>query len=396
MVGVLPPGPRPFPVIGNLLELGDQPHQSLTKLAKTYGPIMRLKLGSMTTMGLLAHVRKCSESGALVNLGEVIFTASLNLLANAMLSIDLADPTSETAKKFKAVVWQIMVAEGTPNMADYFPMLKKIDPQGAKRSNTDCITHMFDVFDRVIDKRLQDRKVPGAVRKNDLLDVLLDLSEDDSKDTSIFHIKHLFLDLLVAGTEATASTMEWAMAELLHCPEKLVKVQAELELVIGRDNPIKESDVARLPYLQAMVKETYRMHPPLPLVPRMAGANVQVSGYTIPEGAQILVNVWAIGKDPTLWKNPDKFIPERFLGLDIDVKGQNFELLPFGGGRRICPALPLASRMIHLMLGSLLNSFDWKLEDGISPDTMDMGENYGLTLRRAQSLLAVPLPIKKQ
>ncbi|PKI69527.1 hypothetical protein CRG98_010055, partial [Punica granatum] len=346
--------------------------------------------------GLLAHVRKCSESGALVNLGEVIFTASLNLLANAMLSIDLADPTSETAKKFKAVVWQIMVAEGTPNMADYFPMLKKIDPQGAKRSNTDCITHMFDVFDRVIDKRLQDRKVPGAVRKNDLLDVLLDLSEDDSKDTSIFHIKHLFLDLLVAGTEATASTMEWAMAELLHCPEKLVKVQAELELVIGRDNPIKESDVARLPYLQAMVKETYRMHPPLPLVPRMAGANVQVSGYTIPEGAQILVNVWAIGKDPTLWKNPDKFIPERFLGLDIDVKGQNFELLPFGGGRRICPALPLASRMIHLMLGSLLNSFDWKLEDGISPDTMDMGENYGLTLRRAQSLLAVPLPIKKQ
>ncbi|PKI69528.1 hypothetical protein CRG98_010056 [Punica granatum] len=135
------------------------------------------------------------------------------------------------------------------------------------------------------------------------------------------------------------------------------------------------------------------MHPAIPLLlPRRAGATTQVGGYTIPEGAQILVNVWAICRDPATWKDPDEFIPERFLGLDIDVKGQNFELLPFGGGRRICPGMPLAIRMLHLMLGSLLNSFDWKLEDGVSPGTMKMGDKFGITLQKAQSLRAVPLP----
>ncbi|PKI51523.1 hypothetical protein CRG98_028083 [Punica granatum] len=138
------------------------------------------------------------------------------------------------------------------------------------------------------------------------------------------------------------------------------------------------------------------MHPAVPLlIPRRAGATVQVGSYTIPEGAQILVNVWAVGRDPDTWKDPNKFIPERFLGLDIDVKGQNFELLPFGGGRRICPGLPLAIRMLHLMLSSLLNSFNWELEDGVSPETMDMEEMFGITLKKAQPVRAVPLPITK-
>ncbi|PKI40443.1 hypothetical protein CRG98_039167 [Punica granatum] len=187
------------------------------------------------------------------------------------------------------------------------------------------------------------------------------------------------------------------MAELLRNPERLLKAQAELEQVIGRGNAVEESDIARLPYLQATVKETLRMHPPLPLlVPRRAGATVQVGGYTILEGTQILVNVWAIGRDPAVWNDPDEFIPERFLGqLDIDVKGQNFELLPFGGGRRLCPGLPLAMRMLHLMLGSLLNSFDWKLEDGVYPEIMEMVEKFGITVQKAQPLRALPLPIKK-
>lgn len=186
------------------------------------------------------------------------------------------------------------------------------------------------------------------------------------------------------------------MAELLWNPEKLLKARAELEEVIGKGNIVEESDIARLPYLQATVNETFRMHPAAPLlVPRRAGATVEVGGYTIPEGAQILVNVWAISRDPATWESPDEFIPERFLGLDIDVKGQNFELLPFGGGRRMCPGLPLALRMLHLMLGSLINSFEWKLEDGVSPATMDMGDMFGITLKKSQPLQAIPVSIEK-
>ncbi|OWM71936.1 geraniol 8-hydroxylase-like [Punica granatum] len=346
---------------------------------------------------LLVHMGKCSEKGSSVDIGEAGFKSSLNLMGNTIVSMDLADPNSESAKEFKESVWQIMVEAGKPNLADYFPVLKRVDPLGVRKRMTGYFGRMFDVFDRIINDRLQDREISGFVRKNDMLDALLDLSEDKEEGMDLFLMKHLFLDLFTGGSETPSSTLEWAMAELLRNPERLLKAQAELEQVIGRGNAVEESDIARLPYLQATVKETLRMHPPLPLlVPRRAGATVQVGGYTILEGTQILVNVWAIGRDPAIWNDPDEFIPERFLGqLDIDVKGQNFELLPFGRGRRLCPGLPLAMRMLHLMLGSLLNSFDWKLEDGVYPETMEMVEKFGITVQKAQPLRALPLPIKK-
>ncbi|BBG93900.1 cytochrome P450, family 71, subfamily A, polypeptide 20 [Prunus dulcis] len=183
------------------------------------------------------------------------------------------------------------------------------------------------------------------------------------------------------------------MAELLRNPEKLSKAQEELKHIIGQGKPVEESDITRLPYLQAIIKETFKLHPAAPLlIPRKAGADVEICGYIVPKGAQVLVNAWAIGRDPSIWENPNSFMPERFLGLDIDVTGRNFELIPFGGGRRICPGLPLAMRMLNLMLGSLLNCFDnWKLEDGVAPETMNMEDKFGLTLEKAQPLIAVPM-----
>lgn len=199
-------------------------------------------------------------------------------------------------------------------------------------------------------------------------------------------------DLFGAGTDTTSSTLEWAMTELLRNPEKLKKAQTELHEIIGKGNSVEEQDITRLPYLQAIVKETFRLHPAAPfLVPRKAVSDVKLFGYTVPKDAQVMVNVWAIGRDPDLWENPNSFNPERFLGSNIDVKGRDFELIPFGAGRRICPGLPLANRMIHLMLGSLIHGFDWKLEGGIVPEKMDMEEKYGITLEKAQPLCAIPV-----
>ncbi|KAF8032914.1 hypothetical protein BT93_D1718 [Corymbia citriodora subsp. variegata] len=180
------------------------------------------------------------------------------------------------------------------------------------------------------------------------------------------------------------------MAELLHSPEKLSRAQAELDQVIRKGNLVDESYITCLPYLQAIIKETLRLHPTLPLIPRKSGEELEISGVTVPEGAQVFVNVWAIGRDGTLWEDPNAFMPERFLGSEIDVKGQSFELIPFGGGRRICPGLLLALRMLHMMLGSLLNCFNWKLEGGIEPDEMNMDDKFGLTLQKGQPLRAVP------
>ena len=181
------------------------------------------------------------------------------------------------------------------------------------------------------------------------------------------------------------------MAELLNNPKTMEKAQNELIQVVGKDKMIEELDISNLPYLQAVVKETFRLHPPVPfLVPRKTEMVTEILGYVVPKNAQVLVNVWAIGRDSNIWTDPTSFLPERFLDSEIDVKGQNFQLIPFGAGRRICPGMILGHRIVHFVLASLLHSFDWKLEDGIRSEDMDMTENFGFTLRKAQPLLAVP------
>lgn len=188
------------------------------------------------------------------------------------------------------------------------------------------------------------------------------------------------------------------MAELLHNPTILEKVQKELRALTvhpPNTNPT-ERDFEKLPYLQAVIKETLRLHPPLPfLVPHKAMDSCNMLGYHIAKEAQVLVNVWAIGRDPNTWIDPLEFKPERFLDpkmQQVDYKGQNFEFLPFGSGRRMCPAIPLASRLLPLALGSVLLAFDWILEDGIKAGDMDMSERMGITLRKAVPVKAIPVP----
>lgn len=183
------------------------------------------------------------------------------------------------------------------------------------------------------------------------------------------------------------------MAEILRKPDVMAKAKAELQLVVGKGKIPEETDVSKLPYLQCIVKETLRIHTPLPfLVPRTVESDVEVNGYTIPKGSQVLVNVWAIGRDPSDWEDPLNFKPERFLTSERDVRGRDFELIPFGAGRRICPGLPLAIRLVPVTLGALINSFDWKLDGGIGPRELDMEERFGITLHKARPLRAIPMP----
>ena len=181
------------------------------------------------------------------------------------------------------------------------------------------------------------------------------------------------------------------MVELLRSPDKKEKARAEIREVIGQGKSVKESDISRLPYLQAVVKETLRLHPPAPIVPRKADTDIEVDSYILPKDSLIVFNLWGMGRDSNLWLNPDAFVPERFLNSEIDDKGQHFKLTPFGTGRRICVGYALAQRMLHLMLASLLHSFDWKLEDGIKPEDVDMSERPGLTVQKAVPLMAIPI-----
>ncbi|KAL8229215.1 hypothetical protein R6Q57_014115 [Mikania cordata] len=339
---------------------------------------------------LIAYCRKASLSNDYVDIGLAAFRTSLNLLSNTIFSKDLTDPYEDSGKEFKEVIGNIMVEAGKPNLVDFFPVLKKIDPQGIRRRLSIHIGKVLVIFDELIEERLQ----MGRLKQDDVLDVCLKMIQDNPDEITQAHIRSLFLDLFVAGTDTTSSTLEWAMTELLRHPHTMTKAKEELEEVISKGKIVKENDVLRLPYLSCIVKETLRLHPTVPLLlPRKVDKQVNLSGYTIPEGTQVLVNAWAIGRDPTMWDNPLTFKPERFLDSGLDVRGQHFNLIPFGAGRRICPGLPLAIRMIPMMLGSLLNNFDWKIDTKIQPEALDMTEKFGITLAKAKPLCVVPIPL---
>ncbi|XP_057724406.1 7-ethoxycoumarin O-deethylase-like [Arachis stenosperma] len=327
-------------------------------------------------LDLLGDMQKYGRTGDAVDVGHAAFRACINFLSNTFVSEDFVESVENG--EYKDIVSTLLKLTGATNVVDIFPFLKVFDPQGLQRHTIHYLNKFFHNLDKLIEKRLKLREEGHYVTNNDMLDALLDISHQDSQRMDRKKIKHFLLDLLVAGTDTTAYGLERAMTEVLHNPEVMSKAKQELEQNIGRGNPIDESDVAKLPYLQAIVKESLRLHPPAPLLlPRKAKVDVEISGYRIPKNARVLINEWAIGRNPNVWDNANSFLPERLLGSKIDVKGRDFQLTPFGSGRRICPGSPLAMRMIHVMLGSLLNSFDWKLQ------SMD----------KDQPLQAIPLPI---
>lgn len=196
----------------------------------------------------------------------------------------------------------------------------------------------------------------------------------------------------MAGADTTSVTLEWLMAELLRHPKVLSRARSEIKDAIGLGHEVEESDIARLPYLQAIVKETLRLHPTAPLLlPHKAETSVDIGGYTVPKNTRVIINGWAIGRDPDVWENPTSFQPERFVGSGIDLKGQDYDLIPFGSGRRICPGMPLAIRTVHLMLASLIHSFAWKLPDGLTPKDVNLDYKLGMSMQMTVPLLAVPV-----
>ncbi|CAI9101619.1 OLC1v1038987C1 [Oldenlandia corymbosa var. corymbosa] len=338
------------------------------------------------------YLRDCSRIGKVVDIGEAAFTTSLNLLSRTLFSIDFASYDTDSSQELKEIMWAVMKSFGTSNFSDFFPVLQLIGLQGIAREARLSFGKMFDIFDRIIKKRKLDRGLPSSeTKKKDLLEALLDENIKNESEFSINVLKHLLFDLLVAGVDTTAATVEWVMAELLRNPEKLEITREELKRVIGKKENVQESDISRLPYLQAIVKETFRLHPPVPLLmPHKADEDVEINGYTVPKDTQILINAWAIGRDEETWTQPEMFMPERFLESEIDVKGMHFELIPFGAGRRICSGLPLAYRMTHLLVASFIHNIDWKLEGGIKPEDLDMDEKVGLTVEKALPLKASP------
>ena len=202
--------------------------------------------------------------------------------------------------------------------------------------------------------------------------------------------------MLFGGPDTMGFTIEWAMAEMIHSPHVLHQLQQDLADVVGLDRIVDEMDLAKLPFLRCVVKETLRMHPPIPLHLHGTIKDCVLGGYSVPKGSRVFINAWAINRDPEAWKNADMFWPSRFMpdegeAADLDLKG--FEFLPFGSGRRACPAQGLGPYAVELAIAQLAHGFDWKLPDGLlNPAELDMGEKFGVSVSRAKRLYVVPTP----
>ncbi|KAF5747837.1 putative cytochrome P450 [Tripterygium wilfordii] len=333
------------------------------------------------------------ESGE-VDLAHFLFLTSFNLIGNLVLSRDLVNSRSKEGHAFFNAMNEVMETLGKPNLADFLPFLKWLDPQKIMKNAEQHFGRVIKIVEAFVEERIEEYKSGREKKKQDFLDILLE-NEGDGKD-GIDKISHhnliiLVLEMFLAGTETTSSTIEWGMAELFRNPRLMANVKEELDLVVGPNRRVEENDIDQLPYLQAVVKETLRLYPVIPLLlPRNSLRDTNYMGYQIPKDTQVFVNAWAIGRDPDSWEDPQCFKPERFLGSNIDYKGQHFELIPFGSGRRICVGMSLAQQVVPLVLGTLVHDFDWELSSNSSPETIDMTERGGITSRKLIPLKAIP------
>ncbi|KAL2603035.1 hypothetical protein R1flu_013152 [Riccia fluitans] len=269
--------------------------------------------------------------------------------------------------------------------------------------------HMYAVFkksDELFQTILDDHKVkldksrnqPDDVSTNqnkvqDIVDVLLTRPRDgDGQYLTELEMKGIILDVIFGGTETNSATVEWGLSELLRNPHVMEKAQAEIDSVVGRERLVEESDPHNLPYLNAIVKETFRLHPVATLLTHMSTEDSEIQGYRIPAKSRLLVNVYAIQRDPEVYKRPLHFYPERFLGSEKDVHGLDFDLLPFGSGRRICPGKGLGLVLVQYVMALFIQCCSLRLPGNLKPEELDMEEVFGLSTPRRNNLQAVVAP----
>ncbi|XP_077217669.1 cytochrome P450 81Q32-like [Tasmannia lanceolata] len=290
----------------------------------------------------------------------------------------------EEARQFCDVIKEAFLIGGTTNLGDFLPFLRWVDLQGLEKRLVSLQKRRDPFLQGLID---ESRKEKGE-RKKTMINVLLSLQESQPEYYTDEIIKALIVAILSAGTDTSALTMEWAMSLLLNHPHVLDRAKAELDIHVGHGRLIDESDLAKLPYLHNIIKETLRLCPVAPLlVPHQSSEECTVGGFNVPCGTILMVNMWAIHRDPKLWVEPMSFKPERFEGSEGENEG--FKFMPFGHGRRACPGANLAMRVVGLALGTLIQCFEW---ERIGDEKVDMSEGRGITMPKATPLEAMYRP----
>lgn len=297
------------------------------------------------------------------------------------------------ASRFKDLVFTLFSISNTPTVGDFVPWLKWVTHASGYVRYVKKVKATADAYlQEFLDVKKNNATVDDPDRNQDLVDVLLSQpseSNDGRLDDSA--IKAVLQDLLLAGTDNSSITVEWGISELLRNPLALRKLQAELDSVVGTDRVVTETDLPNLPYLHAVVKETFRLHPTTPLnIPHESMEATNVWGYEFPAGTQMLVNFYAIHRDPKVWDRPEVFDPERFVDrASVDVRGNCYGLIPFSSGRRQCPGMHLGILFVQLGIARLVQAFEMAVP---GKGEVDMEEIFGGTTPRKVPLAVVAKP----
>ncbi|RDX77553.1 Isoflavone 2'-hydroxylase, partial [Mucuna pruriens] len=293
-------------------------------------------------------------------------------------------------KEFQFLMKELAELNGSGNLNDFIPMLRWIDFQGIEKRMVSVMKKMDRFLQKLVDEHRENMSAVNEPRNVTLIDVMLDLQQKEPEFYTNQTIKGVILVMLVAGSETSATAMEWTLSLLLNHPEAMNKSRAEIETYVGQDHLLNEQDTAKLKYLQNVIAETLRLYPVAPLmIPHESSNNCNVGGFDIPQGTMLLVNLWSLHRDAKWWVDPTRFVPERFENIREGGDEVLYNMIPFGTGRRACPGSALAKRVMAHALGALIQSFHW---DRIGHQEIDMAEGIGITMPKLEPLVALCHP----
>ncbi|XP_057781281.1 6,7,8-trihydroxycoumarin synthase-like [Salvia miltiorrhiza] len=361
-------------------------HLFSTKKVQSFRPIREDEISLM-----IAKISESASSHQVVNLSEMATALSCSLICRIAFGKRY---NNHEMRRFKNLLDEFVAISLVFFVSDYVPALGWVDKLVGSMKRLDRIFENHDSFyQELIDEHLDPRRAEKKEEEEDILDTLIKLKEDKSSpiDLNWNRIKALLMNIFVAGAETSSTATIWTMTTLIKAPNIMKKLQDEIRSSIGKKGKVDEDDLPKLPYLKAVIKESFRLYPSAPLlIPRETIKKSILDGYEIHPKTIVYVNAWAISRDPEYWENPDEFIPERFLNSNIDLKGKDFEFIPFGSGRRICPGMVMGLANVELIVANLLYCFDWELPLGIRPEDVDTAPLPGLAVAKKNALLLVP------
>ncbi|XP_012574760.1 cytochrome P450 750A1-like [Cicer arietinum] len=354
---------------------------------ESFAPLRKNEVERMVEL-----VKKKERVGEVVNISEIVEGVLEEIVYKMVLGCSKDDMFD-----LKGLVKEIMLLAGKFNFADFVPWIGVLDLQGLRRSFKRTSKALDKMLEKIINDKEQSFNAQNGGHK-DFIEILLSMMDQpidpyDEQNHIIdrTNIKAIILDMISAAFDTSTTVILWVLSELLRNPKVIKKIQDELDKVVGVKKLVEEIDLVKLNYLDMVIKESFRLHPATPLIMRASIKDTIINGYHIEKNSRILINIWAIGRDPKIWSdNVDVFYPERFIDNNIDIKGNDFEMLPFGSGRRGCPGMNLGLVSVKFILAQLMHCFNWELPKGISIEELDMMEQYGLTAPRATHLFAVP------